>query len=150
VSQTSTKSSGQGRTSTHFATLGLSCGVPQALVARGLKQPTRLGLALQLAQIHILNFMISIGLIQNGNAGQFFYSSDLVNWGYISGLLGYYGAVSGSNFVGRTFTGSTTSTYTLTGTGYTTATQFPVPNLLPATGSSFGTFAPAPIAYIKT
>lgn len=89
-------------------------------------------------------------IIQNGNAGQFFYSSDLVNWGYISGLSGYYGAVSGSNFVGRTFTGSTTSTYTLTGTGYTTATQFPVPNILPATGSSFGTFAPAPIAYIKT
>jgi hypothetical protein len=89
-------------------------------------------------------------IIQNGNAGQFWYSSDLVNWGYVSGLSGYYGAVSGSNFVGRTFTGSTTSTYTLTGTGYTTATQFPVPNLLSAEASAFGTFAPAPIAYIKT
>jgi len=89
-------------------------------------------------------------IIQNGNAGQFFYSSDLVNWGYVSGLSGYYGAVSGSNFVGRSFAGATASTYTLTGTGYTTATQFPVPNLLSATASAFGTFAPAPIPCIKT
>lgn len=84
------------------------------------------------------------------STGQYWYSSDLVNWGYISGRLGYYGAVSGSNFVGRSATGSTTNTYTTTGAGYTTATQFPVPNLLPAEASAFGTFAPAPIPYIKT
>jgi hypothetical protein len=88
-------------------------------------------------------------VIANSN-GAYWYSSDLVNWGYISGRLGYYGAVSGSNFVGRSATGSTTNTYTTTGTGYTTATQFPVPNLLPAGASAFGTFAPAPIPYIKT
>jgi len=88
-------------------------------------------------------------VIANSN-GAYWYSSDLVNWGYISGRLGYYGAVSGSNFVGRSATGSTTNTYTTTGAGYTTATQFPVPNLLPASASAFGTFAPAPIPYIKT
>lgn len=85
-----------------------------------------------------------------GGTGAFWYSSDLVNWGYLSGRNGYYGAVSGSNFVGRTSTGSTTNTYTSTGTGYTSATQFPVPNLVAAEASAFGTFAPAPIAYIKT
>jgi hypothetical protein len=87
--------------------------------------------------------------IMSAGTGAFWYSSDLVNWSYISGRSGFYAAVTGSTFVGRTASGPI-STYTMTGTGYTTATQFPVPNLNLASANPGGTFAPPPVAYIKT
>jgi hypothetical protein len=75
-----------------------------------------------------------------------YYSNDMANWAY-SATLANYRAICGTTLVGQNGLASP-STYTTNGTGYTTATQFPVPNL--TTPNIGTTAAPPPVAYIKT
>jgi len=71
------------------------------------------------------------------------YSSDLVTWKSVA-LSAYYAAICGTNLVGRNGT-TTFSQFTITGTGYNPATQFPVPNI-----NSLSTSTNTMYYYIKT
>jgi hypothetical protein len=75
-----------------------------------------------------------------------YYSNDMTNWASATTLANYY-AISGTTLIGQNGLASP-STYTTNGSGYTTATQFPVPNL--TTPNIGTTAAPPPVAYIKT
>jgi hypothetical protein len=89
-------------------------------------------------------------IIGNNSAGRFWFSADFVNWSYAQGRSGFFRGVVGSTFITLSTSSTSMSTYTFSGTGYTTATQFPVPNLgIPPSGAS-GTAAPPPVPYIKT
>lgn len=74
------------------------------------------------------------------------YSNDMANWAF-AGTLASYRAICSTTLVGQNGL-ATPSTYTTNGSGYTTATQFPVPNL--TTPNIGTTAAPPPVAYIKT
>lgn len=77
---------------------------------------------------------------------QTYYSNDMSNWA-VASTIGSYRAICGNTLVGQNGL-ATPSTYTTNGSGYTTATQFPVPNL--TTPNIGTTAAPPPVAYIKT
>jgi hypothetical protein len=89
-------------------------------------------------------------IIKDQYSGTFWFSSDFINWSYAQARTANFMGVVGTTFIGLTVVGTSMSTYTLTGNGYTTATQFPVPNLNLPQAAGIGTASPPPVPYIKT